>query len=168
MQIRGIARRFDLSQTDVTGNNGQDVVQIVSDSSGERPERFQFARGQPLFFDALAIGHISQENRNTPSARICKQLKPDLAARVTRFKFDRHLFGHGAPIILFKGIAGELWKLYPKSLPISSWRRRSSSFSACRLTNVNFQSRSTAKNPSLVFSRMSVIFLTFSCNSARA
>src|SRR6266568_8552261 len=156
MQIRGIARRFDLSQTDVTGNNGQDVVQIMSDSSGECPERFQFARGQPLFFDALAIGHISQENRNTPSARIRKQLKPDLAARVTRFEFDRHLFRHGAPIILFKGVAGELWKLYPKILADQFLAAPVEQFFRLPINEREFQSRSTAKNPSLVFSRMSV------------
>src|SRR6266571_8325011 len=88
----------------------------MGDSSSECPERFQFARGRPLFFNTLAIGHISQENRDTPSTGIGKQLKPDFTARVSRFEFDGHLFGHGPPIILFKGVSRELWKLLPEIL----------------------------------------------------
>ena len=36
VQRAGIGRRFDLGQSDVTGNYGKDVVQVVRDSTGER------------------------------------------------------------------------------------------------------------------------------------
>ena len=58
-QICRTPRSFDLGQADVSGNNGQEVVKIVGDSSRQRPERFQLAGGQPLFFDPLSIGHVS-------------------------------------------------------------------------------------------------------------
>src|SRR5262250_1014777 len=104
--MRCTFRRFDLSQTDVSGNDRQDVVKIVGDPSGERPERFELAGSEPFLLNPLPIRYISKEDGHPAATWINKQLVPNSAGQVADVEFDRHLLGHRAPIILFRVIGG--------------------------------------------------------------
>src|ERR1041384_2269296 len=45
-QASGIRGRFDLGEADVSGDDGENIVQIVRDSAGESAERFELTGGE--------------------------------------------------------------------------------------------------------------------------
>ena len=61
-QTPRIRRSFDLSEADVSGNHGQDVVQIMRDAARERAERFELARRQTLRFDFPSFADVAEKN----------------------------------------------------------------------------------------------------------
>jgi len=68
-EAAGIRRRFDLRQPYVSGNDGENVVQIVRDSAGQRAERFEFAGREPFCFGFLALTNVPDKTEIPPLLR---------------------------------------------------------------------------------------------------
>src|SRR5688500_9182872 len=86
-KISRIGRRVDLRETDVAGNDRQNVVQVMGDATRKSAERFELARGEPLGFGLLSFADVSEEDGDPAIARISVHFKPGLAAGVIRLKF---------------------------------------------------------------------------------
>src|SRR5438045_4207129 len=114
-QTTGIGRRFDLSQADVSGNDGENVVEIVRDPAGEGAERFELAGGEPFGFRFLALADVAEENRDAAIAPISVDIVPNLTGRIGGFEFDRDPFGHDAFVVRLENRANECWELFPKN-----------------------------------------------------
>src|SRR5438477_7522441 len=111
-QAAGIRRRFDLGQPYVSGNDGENVVQIVRDSASQGAERFEFAGREPFCFGFLALTNIPDKNRNSAVAAIGVNVIPNLASRVRRFEFDRNALRHHSFKIGLESRSDEPWELF--------------------------------------------------------
>ena len=98
-----LVRRFDLGETDVSGNDGQNVIEIVRDAASESAKGFKLAGRKPFLFCALALSDVAEKDGHSAVARIGAHLEPNSARGVACFEFHRSLFRQDAPIILFEG-----------------------------------------------------------------
>ncbi len=112
-----VRRRFDLGQTDVSGDHGEDIIQIVRDATRQRAERFQFARRQALGFGFLPFADVPEKDRNPAVARIRVHFVPDLPGGIARLELHWDLLRHDLPKIGFEDRAGKLGKFFPKFVP---------------------------------------------------
>src|SRR5437899_12672184 len=102
-QTASLIRRFDLGEANVSGNDSQDVVEIVCDAASESAKRFKLAGRKPFFLGALALSDVAEKDGDSAVARIGAHLEPNFARSVAGFEFHRSLFRQDAPIILFEG-----------------------------------------------------------------
>ena len=115
-QTARVTRRFNLRQANISRDDGQNIIEIMRDTAGESPERFEFALGKPLFFNGFALTDITQKDRHASPARIRVNLKPNFARGVAGLEFYRHLLSHDPTIIHLKRRPNQLREFLPKSL----------------------------------------------------
>ena len=109
-----IRRRFDLGEADVPGNNSEDIVQVVRDSAGKCPKRFQLAGGEPFRFRFLALADIAKKNGDAAVARVGVDVVPNLPGRIHGFEFDGDLLGHDALVVRLENGTDKRGKFFPQ------------------------------------------------------
>src|SRR6476620_4351782 len=86
----------------------------MRDSAGQRPERFELARSQPLGFRFLALAYVAKENRNAAVAWIGMDFVPNSSAGIDGFEFDRNPVGHHLFVIPLENGTHQRRKALPK------------------------------------------------------
>src|SRR4051794_39468008 len=59
--MRTVGREVLQQQIGIPENSGEQVIEIMGDSSGKAPDRFHFLRLTQLVFESLALGHLAQQ-----------------------------------------------------------------------------------------------------------
>src|SRR4051794_11884588 len=110
----GIGRGFNLGQADIARDDGKDVIQVMRDAAGERPERLELARGQTFGLGFLPLAYVANKNRHTAIAGIGVNVVPNLAGRIARLELHGHLLRQDLLIIRLKNGADQFRKSFPK------------------------------------------------------
>ena len=120
----GIRGGFDLGETDVSGNHGQNIVQVMGDAARQSAERFQFARRQALRFGSFSFPDVPEKNRDAAVAWIGVHFVPTLPVGSLASNSTGICSAIDLVIIGFIDRADELREFFPKPLPSNSSRVR--------------------------------------------
>src|ERR1700686_3523496 len=113
-QVSRFGGSLDLRQSDVAGNDGENVIQIMRDAAREGAGRFELARRQPFGLALLSFADVAEKNRDTAVAGVRAHFVPNFPAAIASLKFHPNLLRHDLLVVGLKNRADQFRKSFPE------------------------------------------------------